>query len=215
MAVDDLSEYVKRYTRLKHALAALKSKKLVLPSPSKWDDSNDQEFVKLYQQYVGAKPVYAMCCTMSPERYHHWRIFTEKDDADGVCMELRRLPLQKALNRIRGVRAEPVEYVTIKKMRETGLHRPEDLPFIKRRGYRDEREWRILATSAENQQNLLELPFEVEWVHRIILNPWMPERERESARRILKPLIRKPARVTATFLTNSTEWKDLGKKLVG
>jgi len=214
MAVSELSEYVKRYTKLAHAVAALKSQKLVLPNPSSWDDSNDQEFVKLYRRHISAKSIYAMCCTMSAERYHHWRIFTEKNDASGVCIEFKREPLQAALNRIRNVRAEPVKYVTLKTLRETGRYRPEDLPFIKRVGYSDEREWRILVTSPGPQGSLFEIPFNLAWVHRIILNPWMDERERESARRVLRPLIEKSARISATFLTNSAEWKELGKRLV-
>jgi hypothetical protein len=214
MAVDELSEYVKRYTTLRRAVKALKSKKFALPNPSTWDDLNDQEFVKLYQQYIGARSVYAMCCTMSPERYHHWRIFTDKDDADGVCIVLKRAPLEEALNRITGVRAERVDYVPINDMRGARRRPPENLPFIKRSGYRDEREWRILLTSPECQRAVFEIPFNVEWVHRIILNPWMAKTEREKARESLRPLIQKPARVTATFLTNSTEWKNLGKRLV-
>jgi len=102
----------------------------------------------------------------------------------------------------------------MKKFREGGRYRPEDLPFIKRNGYRDEREWRILLTSSEPQRALFEIPFKADWVHRIILNPWMTESEREAARYALKPLIQKPARVTATFLTNSAQWKKLGKALV-
>jgi hypothetical protein len=214
MAVEELSEYVKRYTSLERAVAALESKKLVLPSPSKWDDLNDQEFVELYRQHISAKSVYAMCCTMSAERYHHWRIFTEKDEASGVCIELKREPLQSALNRIRNVRAEPILYVPLKKMRK-GRYQPENLPFIKRNGYRDEREWRVLLTSSNPQGDLFEVPFKVEWVHRIILNPWMTDRQRDAARQALKPLIEKPARVTASFLTSSAEWKELGKRLVG
>lgn len=210
----ELSEYVKRYTKLKHAVTALESKKLVLPNPSKWDDSNDQEFVELYRRHIEAKSIYAMCCTMGAERYHHWRIFTEKEDADGVCIEFDRRALETTLNRIKKVRAERVQYIPLRKMRETGNYQPENLPFIKRNGYRDEREWRILVTSSKAQRALIEVPFKVEWVNRIILNPWMPVTEQETARRDLKSLIRKPARVTASRLTNSAEWKELGKKLL-
>ena len=142
------------------------------------------------------------------------RIFTEKDDADGVCIEFKREPFQRGLNRLRNLRAEPVNYVSMKKFREGGRYRPEDLPFIKRNGYRDEREWRILLTSSEPQRALFEIPFKADWVHRIILNPWMTEDQRDAARRALNPLIHKPAYVTATFLTNSAEWKKLGKALV-
>ena len=213
MARGELSEYVKRYTSLEHAVSALKTKKLALPNPSKWDDSNDQEFVELYRNHISAKSIYAMCCTMSAERYHHWRIFTDKDHASGVCIEFRREPLQQALNRMRNVRAEPVEYVPIKKLRERSYH-AKALPFIKRNGYRDEREWRILVTSPEPQVALLKIPFSLDWVHRIILNPWMDEPDREAARQHLKSLVKKPTRVTATFLTNSAEWKRLGKALV-
>jgi hypothetical protein len=213
VAVAELNEYVKRYTKLGHAIAALESKKLALPNPSTWDDSNDQEFVTLYRRHISAKSVYAMCCTMSAERYHHWRIFTDKSRADGVCIEFKRRPLQAFLNRRRDVRAQPVEYVPRKEMRESN-HRPEDLPFIKRLGYSDEREWRILVTSPEPQQALFELPFRLEWVHRIVLNPWMTEADRDAARRVLKPLMKTPARITATLLTNSAEWKRLGKALL-
>jgi hypothetical protein len=214
MAASELSEYVKRYTKLEHAIATLQKQQLALPNPSRWDDSNDQEFVKLYRRFISAKSVYAMCCTMSPERYHHWRVFTDKDAADGVCIEFRRKPLQAALNRMRNVRAQRVNYIPLKDLRASGPYGAEELPFIKRVGYRDEREWRILATSPDPQKALFEIPFSVNWVHRIILNPWMIERDRESARSMLKPLIRKPARITATYLRNSAEWKRLGKALV-
>lgn len=117
------------------------------------------------------------------------------------------------MNRIRNVRAEAVKYVSLKKLREGRLYRAEDLPFIKRNGYRDEREWRVLATSPKPQRARFEIPFKLEWVHRIILNPWMTEWDREITRQSLRRLIEKPARVTATFLTNSKEWKELGKSL--
>lgn len=213
MATGRLRNYVKRYTKLKHAVTALQNKKLSLPKPSSWDDLNDQEFVKLYRRYVSAKSVYAMCCTMSAERYHHWRVFTEKDPT-GVCIEFKRAPLQVALNHIQYVRAGPVDYIPLKEMRKTENFRPEDLPFIKRVGYSDEREWRILVTSPKQQGALFELPFSLDWVHRIILNPWMTERDREAARRALRPLIKKEVRIKASFLTNSAEWKKLGKAVV-
>jgi hypothetical protein len=213
MAVAKLSEFVKRYTKLEHAVDALKTKELAVPDPSKWDDSNDQEFVEIYRGHISAQSVYAMCCTMSPERYHHWRVFTDKDKADGVCIEFKRQPLQNALSRIRTIRAEPVDYVSLKKMRELS-HRPENLPFIKRSGYKDEREWRILVVSPDAQQDLIHVPFSLDWIHRIILNPWMREKEREAARSMLKSLIEEPTRITATYLRNSAEWKKLGTALL-
>lgn len=214
MAASALREYVKRYTKLEHAVATLRNKKLVLPNPSSWDDSNDQEFVKLYRRHISAKSVYAMCCTMSAERYHHWRTFTDKDAATGVCIEFKRRPLQAALNSLRNVRAEPVKYVTLKELRKSDRYRPEDLPFIKRVGYSDEREWRILVTSPEPQGALTEIPFSLDWVNRIILNPWIEKPERDAVRRSLKPLIKSETGISATFLRNSAEWKELGKRLI-
>ena len=212
-AAEELSEYVKRYTTLEYALIAIKTQTLALPNPSRWDDSNDREFVNLYRRHIAAKSVYAMCCTMSPERYHHWRIFTDKKKANGVCIEFKREPFQKSLNRMPNVRAEPVKYVSLRKFRQTGSYETENLPFIKRNGYRDEREWRILLTSPKPQDTLFEIPFSLAWVHRVILNPWMEERDREAARQILKSLLEKTVRVSATFLTNSAEWKDLGRRI--
>lgn len=209
---DELSDYVKRYMKLEHAVLTLKKRQLFLPNPDQWDDSNDQEFVKIYRKHIDAKSVYAMCCTMSPERYHHWRIFTDKEQASGVCIEFKRAPLQAALNTLPFVRAQRVEYIPIKDLRGLGFS-TEDLPFIKRVGYKDEREWRVLVTLPESQKRVFKIGFDLACVHRIILNPWLNEDDRKQVRRALKPLVPDGAHITATYLRNSAEWKRLGKRL--
>jgi hypothetical protein len=212
MAVVRLRKYIKRYTRLSHAFDMLRRKKLVLPEPSTWDDINDQEFVRLYCEHIDAKSVFALCCTMGAERYHHWRVFTE--GSTGICLEFKRRPLQAALNRMQGVTAAPVKYVKMDELNRSNGYRARDLPFIKRIGFSDEREWRILVTN-DDAGDLFEIPFEIDWVHRVVLNPWMPKDIAEETRRIIRPLLAKGVSIQSSFLTNSPRWKRLGKKVAG
>jgi len=212
LAVVQLRKYIKRYTSLRYASKALKTHTLLLPKPSKWDDLNDQHFVELYRNHVSAESVYALCCTMGAERYHHWRVFA--DGVTGVCLEFERAPFQHALNRMNGVRAGPVKYLKMNELNPAEGYRAEDLPFIKRIGYRDEREWRVLVTSADKNSDFFEIPFEQHWIHRIILNPWISASDAESARRTLRPLVEGSTSISGSFLRNSKKWKVLGEALV-
>ncbi len=146
MASVTLRKYVKRYTQLSFALDALRKRRLRLPRPSTWEDLNDQDFLEVYRQRVAVKSIYALCCTMGTERYHHWWIFAH--GPLGICIEFRRPPLQRSLNRIANVTARPVRYIKMDELNDATGCRRKDLPFIKRIGYRDEREWRIYPGQA-------------------------------------------------------------------
>ena len=72
MSTRPLKKFVKRYTTLSSALQTLKQEKLVLLSPSKWDDANDAYFMDLYRSNssVPSNCVWSMrrrtWCSLSP-----------------------------------------------------------------------------------------------------------------------------------------------------
>lgn len=107
-----LNRFVRRYTTLSSALETLGRRKLVLLRPANWDDSNDAFLIELYRNRIQAKSVLALCCAMASETYHHWRVFTQ--GIEGVCLELERVPLSRALNAIEDVTAGKVDYLRIK-----------------------------------------------------------------------------------------------------
>ena len=213
MATLRLKKFLRRYTTLSSALETLTRRKLVLLSPSKWDDSNDIFFMDLYRSHVDAQSVLALCFTMAAETYHHWKVFTQ--GIEGVCIEFEREPLARVVGEMPGILAGPVEYLLI---REVDAHRHHDLdrlPFVKRKGYSDEREWRIISIDKGATREFLDVPVELGWISRIVLNPWMPPSLVENLRVLIKEI---PGcshlKIESSHLTNSRSWKDAGRRLV-
>ena len=211
MVTTNLDKYVKRYTTLSCALETLTRKKVVLLSPSKWDDSNDVLFMDLYRDHIAAKSVLALCCTMAAETYHHWRIFTQ--GIEGVCIEFERESLSVALEK-RNIVARAVEYVLIRDLKRYGAQEIDRLPFVKRRGYSDEREWRAIAKCTDEIKEFLDVPINLTWINRLVLNPWMPPSLVDNLRSIIKKIDGcSSLKVESSRLTNSKAWKDAGRRL--
>jgi len=187
--------------------------KLVLLSPSKWDDSNDVFFMDLYRNHIDAKSVLALCCTMATETYHHWRVFTQ--GTEGVCIEFERVPLSRDLDSRPDLKTGAVEYLLIDELRTHGAGGIERLPFVKRRGYRDEREWRIIAKSRDQTKEFLDVPIDLAWINRVILNPWTPPSLGDNLRSIMKSIPGcSKLKIESSSLTNSKAWKAAGLSLV-
>ena len=212
MAVRTLTKYVKRYTSLSSVLDTLKCNRLVLLNPSKWDDTNDSHFLELYRQKMGFGSVQALCCTMATETYHHWKVFTQGNE--GVCIEIDRVGLERSLDLNACVQTRPVEYLKVKELEALDATDLNRLPFVKREGYGDEREWRILSHSEEQQKQTMEVPFDLNLINRIVFNPWIPDSLVENLRYIVKGLPGcKVLKIERSRLTNSARWKDAGKKI--
>ncbi len=214
MATRTLDKFVRRYTTLSSALDTLVHQRLVLLSPSKWDDTNDVEFMELYRAHADAKSVLALCCAMASETYHHWRVFTQ--GMEGVCIEFEKAALETAVRAQPGVISGAVDYLQIRQLEALTPEDAHRLPFVKREGYSDEREWRIVATCLEAPAFSLPIAIDLGSITRLVLNPWMPPVLADNLRTIIRGL---PGcarlKIEASALTNSSRWKAAGKKLAG
>lgn len=212
MAVRSLTKFVKRYTTLSSALDTLKNGRLILLNPSKWDDTNDSYFMELYQKEKELGSVLALCCTMATETYHHWKVFAA--GIEGVCIEINRVALEAALRPNSDIKVRQVEYLKVTELEaftDDDLHR---LPFVKREGYGDEREWRILARSEEKMKQTMEVPLALTLINRIVFNPWIPQALVDNLREMIRSLPGcEKIPVESSRLTNSGRWKAAGKKL--
>lgn len=211
MPTRTLDKFVRRYTTLSSALDTLVRQRLVLLSPAKWDDTNDVEFMELYRAHAEAKSVLALCCAMASETYHHWRVFTQ--GMEGVCIEFEKAALENAV-RGHGVVAGPVEYLRVRDLEALTQADAHRLPFVKREGYSDEREWRIVATCKDEPKLTLPIGIDLGSITRLVLNPWMPPVLADNLRAIIRGL---PGcaklKIEASALTNSDRWKAAGKKI--
>jgi hypothetical protein len=209
----DLDKFVRRYTTLSSALDTLVQRQIVLLSPSKWDDLNDVTFMELYRSHANVGSVLALCCTLATETYHHWRVFTQ--GMEGICLEFERRSLENKLNDIQRLQMRKVDYLKVRDLEALNPVEADRLPYVKREGFSDEREWRIVLTCDEDAVMAKAVPIELTSINRILLNPWMPPPLGENLRGIIRNIPGcESVKIEASRLTNSERWKTAGRALV-
>jgi hypothetical protein len=201
---------IRRYVSIAAVIDLLRHRQLALLDPATWDDRNDRYFLELYKEARGLGGLYATCAATCYETYHHWRVFTSS--ADGVCVEIYREPLEQALAAVDGVRFGDVEYLRLDEVEQLDIEDIENLPFLKRVAFEPEHEYRILVETDEPQQPVVWLELPLEWIGRILLNPWLPERIAASVKATLKE-IEGCANLTVerSHMIENARWKRAGE----
>ena len=162
---------LRRYTDLAAVIHHLHTKTITLLDPVTWDDRNDAFFMQEYKSELNAKTVLALCFAEESERYHHWRVFA--DGVDGVCIEFDKNRLLEALGEDDRFKHSHMNYMSIN---ELNKYQPEleELPFLKRSPYQDEKEYRIIYVNKRRTLETKPINMEISWINRITLSPWMP-----------------------------------------
>lgn len=207
-----LSERVKRFTNLSNVIDILRYGRITLLSPTRWDDTNDSYLIELYRISGEYRSVLAFCCTRATETYHHWRVFTT--GSEGICIEFDRQALESAISEISDIRSGKVLYLKVNELAELKNKNYSLLPFIKRQGFRDEREWRIIGYTKTVAQEALQIPINIKWIRRLVINPWMPQSMVKSVRECLNGIENCALlRIDTSRLTNSRKWKAAGRRI--
>ena len=133
--------YLNRYTTLPVLLDMLMHGRIVLLSPSTWEDRNDSYYLDRYKEVKQFKTVLALCFSKRRETFHHWKVFSS--GLSGVCIEFDRKLLLRSLAGQPGLTLRDVDYKLIQNVHESPPS-VEDWPFIKRKPYEDEDEFRIV-----------------------------------------------------------------------
>lgn len=148
---------LRRYTSLPVLVDILVRKRLTIIGYEHWVDANDRRALELYKDKLRYGFVGAMCLTMAPETFHHWQIFAQGES--GVCVVLDRLALERHLAGQPNFIAGPVEYVQLGAIDEVDASDIHRLPFLKRYGFRDEREYRVLGFAPDASGSMsIDLP---------------------------------------------------------
>lgn len=198
---------LRRYTDVSALLYMLRRKKLTLLNPVNWDDKNDSHYMQLYRAKKRLGAVLALCFTEVGETYHHWRVFSPGNS--GVCVRFRKDMLIEHLSKRTAIRFGPVQYRMMNHVRTAALD-IEDLPFLKRYAFRDEREFRLIYDT------LHDVPFRdfaisLECIDRITINPWLNERLADALYDTVRGLNGcEKLIVGQSSLVNNREWKKLG-----
>ncbi|MGY3961581.1 DUF2971 domain-containing protein [Aeromonas popoffii] len=205
-----LKKYVRRYTELPFLIDYLTTKELVLLNPTLWDDRNDSYYI---EQYVTRKSLHgfaALCLTEAPETYHHWKVFSS--GSSGVCIEFLKEKLEDHASKCKQLRAESVEYCTIQQLRDDPLDEDE-LPFIKRYAFQDEKEFRLFWGSKTTSAKIYRLNVPLIAINRIILSPWLPMEVVEHVKATLKSIPGcKSLKIYKSSLVENDQWKSFAMK---
>lgn len=203
------TKILKRYTSFPALIYMLQHKSLTLLNPGTWDDGNDKHCLEQYKEKKGLSVLLAACFTDAPETYHHWRVFA--GDSSGCCVSFLKAPLLKKLDSTRGIKYGEVDYRTLAKMRATAPT-VDELPFIKRSGYADESEFRVVYEATQGRLTKKDVSIPIDCIDQIAFNPWINRSLYSAAKRLLltipdcKALTDKIVRST---LTGNTAWKEI------
>ena len=130
-----------RYTSLPIALDILVQRRVTLLSPETWEDRNDAFYLERYREEKNLRMLVAICFSARGETFHHWKVFSS--GSSGVCIEFDKDLLLKAFPSSGGFRHKEIDYRLVKTVNE---RRPdvEMWPFLKRKAFKDESEFRII-----------------------------------------------------------------------
>lgn len=200
-----------RYTDLVRLFDMLEKSAVSLVGPERWDDQNDASFLARYKELTGAKTLLALCFCEQAEMFHHWRVFASKIDA--VRVEFSKPALLKFFQ-AEGFRFKRMKYEAIDSARNRRVLL-EELPFLKRAPYRDEREFRIVYESSEEAVDLKQVRIDLRCIRRVTIGPWVPQ----PMARVLKTAIKDVAdcrhiKVHSTTVLANKEWMSVAKKVV-
>ena len=196
---------LRRYTNLAAVIHHLHTKTITLLDPATWDDRNDAHFLQQYKSKQNAKTVLALCFTEQTDRYHYWHVFAR--GVNGVCIQFDKELLLNTLNEEDGFKHRLVDYKSIDYISED---KPElkDLPFLKRKPYKDEKEYRIIYIDKHKTMENKPINIEISWINRITLSPWMPKALVDSTKVILKSIDDcGELKIFHSTLTGNEKWK--------
>lgn len=212
MGTESTIQVLRRYTDIPSLLYLLQSRSITLLDPSSWDDTNDSYYLLKYKERKNLRSVLALCLTQTEETYHHWRVFA--GGTGGVCIRFDRVALLSVFSEIPGILTGPVDYQRVRDARRRSAPLAvEELPFVKRAGFKPEAEFRVLYTSAREERKFLDVPIPLQSIVEVRLSPWLNSR----LRHCLKDTIRRVAGckdlvVQRSTLIGNTTWKKLGDR---
>lgn len=198
-----------RYTSVPALLRVLEQSALTLISPMTWADTNDIHAMAVYKQRMELRSLLALCFTSAAETYHHWHVFAA--DGSGVRIGLDGNLLLASMWKADGFLHGSVKYFALDQLRDT-TPKVQDLPFIKRIAFSDEREYRLLFQHKQKEVAAVDLPLKQEWIKEIVFSPRMPEPLAKTLKNVVLSLLssaRPLPKIYRSSLTAHKEWKKL------
>lgn len=195
-----------RYTSLPVALDVLLQKRITLLSPDVWEDRNDAYYLERYRKEGGFSTVLAICFSQQGETCNHWQVFS--NGLSGVKIEFDKQALLASICNMPGFRTGEMAYSLIRTVQKS---KPAiaDWPFLKRKPYQNESEFRIVYESKTDTAQVKHVSIDLSTVRRVTLSPWLPDSISDSVKRCIRNIDGcRHLKVTRSSLIENASWKD-------
>lgn len=197
---------LRRYTTLPILIDMLVREQMTMIGYNHWVDANDRRALELYQQALHYGFVGALCLTMAPETFHHWQIFAQGES--GVCVVFDRARLEAQLAGRSNFIARPVRYVQLTDIASVDASDIHLLPFLKRFGFRDEREYRLLGFAPDECASM-SIPLAPSLIQRVTFSPFTHPSVVASLKTALRSLpVWRDLQVGRSMLTSNETWQE-------
>jgi len=201
--------YLRRYTDLPALLHMLTSRRITLLDPKSWDDLNDAYYLAQYKERKGLASTLALCFSRVPETYHHWHVFSR--GPSGVCVVFNRTVLLETLQRQPFITASNVQYLNLVEAKRHTF-KVEDLPFLKRAGFKPEGEFRIIYESPDLELTYLDASIDLACIRSVSLSPWLNASLTESTVKAIRSIDGcGKLKVSRSTLISNEQWKAFGR----
>jgi len=197
---------LKHFTSRANLLSILESQSLRLSSTDNWIDKNDAASVAAYKRVTGAGDVRVLCLAQGREMVHHWFTYAPND---GCCIMLNAEKLLAQFDGQASFLHGHVTYfsrqdISAKMLRELPC---EKLPFIKRRPYECEQEYRVIWSAAAPPQNSAPAISIKGCIENVTLAPGFPGHEAQSLIDLLRD--RYALQTNRSRILNREDWTSL------
>lgn len=203
----------RHYTNLSALIHLLRSKTITLVSPFHWDDEIDVHFMQEYKRRKKLRAIRAICFAQSRETFHHWKVFA--GTRDGVCIHFDQDRLLASLQNHSELRHREVNYQFLRDLEDADSIRVDDLPFIKRKAYEDEHEYRVICCDKGGRSPAASYPIEIHCIDRISFGPWFRKEWISSVRQTIREIDGcRALEIQKSTVLGSKLWRDIANRAI-
>ena len=177
-----MAGFLRRYTNAMSLIDMVMKRTITLLPTTTWVDRNDRRAIEIYKAKTGTAGVVALCLAEASETFHHWRIFTGGDS--GVCIEFDKDAFVELFPDGSNFRHGPVRYMKMRDLQKATNIGLSDLPFLKRRGFSAEKEYRVIGTT-NAEVDTLSVPVDLAIVRKVTFSPFMNPVLAKSVRKLI------------------------------
>lgn len=191
-----------RYTTLPILLDVLRERHITLLRPETWADQNDAYYLKRYQHKMKLDTLLAICFARHRETFHYWHVFA--NGPSGVCIQFDGQKLLKHFTDKEFHKGR----VTYRWIREISQPLPASWPFLKRKAFEDEHEYRIIYESKDHTLDSKPISIALSSILKVALSPWLHKDIAPAVTKVIKSIKGcSTLTVIQSSLINNAEWQ--------